>query len=119
MSLYPWVCKYFKFALGNNTVHLDCEDVPTMLAKEGLVRCTELPPRDFYHTVLWYRCNGRLIFCLCRTCAVSSSQEKCCHVTCLETALTANWVMDEVRVAVEHGYFLFNIHEFYDYEIMQ
>jgi len=68
ISLYPWVCKYFKFPLGDSTVHLDCGDVQALLAK-GLVRCAVLPPRDFYHPVLPYRCNGRLLFCLCRTCA--------------------------------------------------
>ena len=55
MSLYPWMCKYFKFPVGHPTIHLDCGDVKAMLAKEGLVRCTVLPPRDFYHPVLPYR----------------------------------------------------------------
>jgi len=32
MSLYPWVCKYFKFPVGHPTIHLDCGDIPTMLA---------------------------------------------------------------------------------------
>jgi hypothetical protein len=118
MSLYPWVCKYFKFPVGHPTIHLDCEDIPAMLAKEGLVRCTVLPPKDLYHPVLPYRCNGRLLFCLCRSCAESGCQEEeCCHVTSSERALTATWVVDEVRVAVEHGYLLLKIHEFYEYEI--
>ena len=82
-----------------------------MLAKEGIVRCTVLPPRDLYHPVLPYRCKGRLLFCLCRTCADSSSQEQCSHVTDLERALTATWVVDEVRAAVKHGYNVLKIHE--------
>jgi hypothetical protein len=52
MSLYPWMCKYFKFPVGHPTIRLDCEDIPTMLAKEVLIRCTVLPPRDMYHSVL-------------------------------------------------------------------
>ena len=83
------------------------------------MRCTVLPPRDLYHPGLPYRCNGRLLFCLCRTCAESGSQEQCSHVTELERALTAMWVVDEVRVAVEHGYSLLKFHEFYEYEITQ
>lgn len=59
MILYPWVCKYFKFPIGHPTIHLQCDDIRAMLAK-GLVRCTVLPPRDLYHPVLPYRCNGRL-----------------------------------------------------------
>jgi hypothetical protein len=46
MSPYPWVCKYFKFPVGHPTIHLDCEDIPTMFAIEGLLRCMVLPPRD-------------------------------------------------------------------------
>ena len=46
MSTYPWVCKYLKFLVGHPTIHLVCGDIPTMLAKEGLVRCTVQPPRD-------------------------------------------------------------------------
>jgi hypothetical protein len=29
------------------------------------------------------------------------------------------WVVDEVRVAVQHGYNVLKIHEFYDYEVTQ
>jgi hypothetical protein len=119
MSLYPWVCKYFKFPVGHPTIHLDCEDIPTMLAKEGLVRWTVLPLRDLYHSVLPYRCNGRLLFCLCRKCAESGCQEECCHVTSSERSLTATCVVDEVRVAVKHGYLVLKIYEFYEYEITQ
>jgi hypothetical protein len=37
----------------------------------------------------------------------------------LERALTATWVVDEVRFAAEHGYSVLKIHEFYEYEITQ
>jgi hypothetical protein len=111
MSLYQWVCKYFKFRFGHLTIHLDCGDIPTMLAKEGLVRRTVLPPRDLYHPVLPYRSNGRMLFCLCRTCAESGSQDHCCHENTLERALTFTWVVDEVRVAVERGYTVLKIHD--------
>jgi G:T-mismatch repair DNA endonuclease (very short patch repair protein) len=119
MSLYPWVCKYFKFPVGHPTIHLDCGNFPTMLAKEGLVRYTVLPSGDLYHLVLPYKCNGRLLFCLCRTCAEAGPQERCCHEMTLERALTATWIVDEVRVAVQHGYNVRTIHEFYEYEVTQ
>jgi hypothetical protein len=38
MSLYPWVCKHFKFPVGHPTIHLDCGNIPVMFAKEELVR---------------------------------------------------------------------------------
>jgi hypothetical protein len=36
-------------------------------------------------------------------------------VTSSERALTATWVVDEVRVAFEHGYLVLKINEFYEY----
>ena len=51
MSLYPWVCKCLKFHVSHPTIHLDCGDVQAILAKEGIVRCMVLPPRDLYHPV--------------------------------------------------------------------
>jgi hypothetical protein len=42
-----------------------------------------------------------------------------CHETTLERALTATWLVDEVRVAVQHGYNILTIHEFYEYEVTQ
>jgi len=46
-------------------------------------------------------------------CAKSGSQEQCSHVIELERAVTSTWI------AVEHGYTVLNIHEFYEYEITQ
>jgi hypothetical protein len=37
----------------------------------------------------------------------------------LERALTTTWVVDEVRVAVQNGYNVLTIHEFYEYEVTQ
>jgi hypothetical protein len=36
-----------------------------------------------------------------------------------QRALNGTWVVDEVRVAVEHGYRVLKIHEFYEYEVTQ
>jgi hypothetical protein len=33
--------------------------------------------------------------------------------------MIATWVVDEVRVAVERGYRILKIHEFYEYEVTQ
>ena len=117
MSLYPWVRKNFKFPIRHPTIHLDCGDITAMLAK-GRLRCTVLHPRDLYHSVLPYRCNGRLLFCLCRSCAESGPQGPCSHDTVSEMALTATWDVDEVMVALEHGYHLLLIH-IYEYEMNQ
>lgn len=103
MNLFPSECKYLNLPVGHTKIHVDCEDIKTTLAK-GLVLCTVLPPRDLYHPVLPYMCNGRILFCVCRTCAESGSQDQCSQERVSERALTATCVVDEVRLAVERGY---------------
>jgi hypothetical protein len=36
MSLYSWVCKYFKFPFGHPTIHVDCEDLLPCSEKDSL-----------------------------------------------------------------------------------
>jgi hypothetical protein len=69
MSLYPYICKYGKFPKNHPIIHTgdSCKDVEAMLKKEGLIKCSILPPRQLYHPVLLYRCNQKLLFWLCRT----------------------------------------------------
>jgi hypothetical protein len=46
MSLYPYVCKYFKFPVGHPVIHVGeaCGDIDAMLQKDGLTKCSILPP---------------------------------------------------------------------------
>ena len=57
MSLYPYICKYFKFPIGNPIVHVRdaCADIEACLKREGLMKCKTVPPTDLYHPVLPYR----------------------------------------------------------------
>jgi hypothetical protein len=71
MSLYPYICKYYKIPIGHLIIHVGdaCQDIEAMLSKEGLIKCSILPPRRLYHPVLPFKCNKKLLFSLCRTCA--------------------------------------------------
>ena len=122
MSLYPYICKYGKFPVGHPVIHAGdaCRDTEAMLQKEGLIKCTVLPPTRLYHPVLPYRCNNKLLFCLCRSCATQHNFEnECPHSTDAERAMTGTWVMDEVRMAVQKGYKILEIFEVYEYDITQ
>ena len=122
MSLYPYVCKYFKFPIGHLKIHVGdaCQDMQAMLLKDGLMKCSILPPRHLYHPVLPFRYNKRLLFCLCRACAVEQNRsEVCTHETVAERALTGTWVLDEIRLAVQTGYKLVEVHEGYEYQVTQ
>jgi len=70
MTLYPYICKNFKFPIGHLVIHVGdaCRDIEACVCMEGLIRCSIVPPDKLYHPVLPYTCNNKLVFCLCRTC---------------------------------------------------
>jgi G:T-mismatch repair DNA endonuclease (very short patch repair protein) len=78
ISVYPYINKYFKYPIGYPIIHLGdaCRDVDAMLRMEGLMKCRILPPKAFYHSVLPFRYNARLLFCLCRTCATEQPRRR-------------------------------------------
>jgi hypothetical protein len=122
MSLYPYVCKYGKFPTKHPRVLVGdmCKNVEACLKMEGLMKCTIVPPKNLYHPVLPFRCNKKLLFCLCRTCVLEqNTKDECRHYTDAERALTGTWVIDDVRLAVEKGYKVLDIHEVYQYRVTQ
>jgi len=69
MSLYPYVCKYFKFPVGHPVIHVGdaFQDKEAMLQKEGLIKYSILPLQRLYHPVLPFLCNGKFYSaCVCR-----------------------------------------------------
>jgi hypothetical protein len=107
MNLYPYICKYFKFPISHPAFHVgdDCLDIEAMIQKDGLMKCTILPPKHLFHPILPFRCNNRLLFCLCRSCAIQQNRsEDCTHVTAAERALRVTWVLDEIWLTVQLGY---------------
>ena len=54
MSLYSYICKYFKFPIGHPTIHVGdaCKDTETCLCMDELIKCTIVPPQKLYHPVL-------------------------------------------------------------------
>jgi hypothetical protein len=120
LSLYLFICKYFKFPVGHPVILAgdDYADTDVMLQKDGLIKCTILPPTHLFHPVLLFRYYNRLLFCLCRSCAVQQNRtEDCTHETVEERALTGTWVLDEIRLAVQHGYEVVEVYEVYDYQV--
>ena len=73
--------------------------------------------REVYHPVLPFRANQKLMFSLCRKCVLTSNTGQCCHKKDEERFLNGTWVIDEVRLAVQNGYRILEIYEFYEYNI--
>ena len=83
ISLYPYICKYFKFPLGHTIIHVGdtYKNKEAFLRKEGLIKCSFVHPERLYHPVLPFRANQKLMFSLCRTCVLTSSTGDSCHKT--------------------------------------
>ena len=86
---------------------------------DGLIKCSIVPTEKVNLPVLPFRCNNKLLFCLCRTCVLTASSEVCVHTRDEERALSGTWVMDEVRLAVEKGYRILEIYEVYEYQVTE
>ncbi|XP_035222242.1 uncharacterized protein LOC118195102 isoform X3 [Stegodyphus dumicola] len=76
-SLYPWVNKYCVYPVGHPTIITESfRDVEDYF---GIIQCRVIPPRNLYLPVLPYRCRKKLMFPLCRTCALLQLQTPCTH----------------------------------------
>lgn len=112
-SLYPYINKYGTYPIGHPTIITqDFDDIQNYF---GLINCVILPPRGLYHPVLPFKGNGKLLFCLCRTCALTSQQTRCCH-TDEERALHGTWVSLEIELALKMGYRVLKMHEIWHFE---
>jgi len=90
MSLYQYICKYFKFPEGHPVIHVGdvCKDMEARLRMDGLIKCSIVPPEKLYHSVHPFRCNKKIIFCLCRSCVLTSFITECVHTADEQWALT-------------------------------
>ncbi|CAH0556585.1 unnamed protein product [Brassicogethes aeneus] len=119
-SLYPFINKYKKYPIGHPKIHIGneaCRKLP-LDTVEGLIKCTVLPPRHLYHPVLPYKCNGKLMFPLCKACVESLNQEQCLH-TEEERQFTGTFVVDELRKAISLNYKILEIYEVWEYKVKQ
>jgi hypothetical protein len=71
-------------------------------------------------SLLLFRCNNKLLFSLCRTCAIELNISTICtHETVAERAFIGTWVIDEVRLAVQKGYHVIELYEVYEFKVTQ
>jgi hypothetical protein len=56
MSLYSYICKYFKFSIDHPVIHVSdvCADKEACLKMDELMKCMVVPPKDLYHPVLHF-----------------------------------------------------------------
>ena len=79
-SLYPFICKYGVFPIGHPAIYSKEQiDLTKLRDYQGLIKCQILLPTHLYLPILPYRCNGKLLFPLCGTCAKQRNKESCDH----------------------------------------
>jgi len=69
-----------------------------------------------YHPVLPYKSNSKLMFPLCSACADTMNQDDCTH-SYEERCIVGTSIVDEFRKAVDMGYGLVDVYEFWEYEV--
>ena len=117
VSEYPNANLRGRYPHGHPEIFLEGDPaIPTVKDWNGVIKGTVLPPRDLFVPVLPYKCSGKLMFPLCRTCAETESQEQCRHEDPALRQLTGTWCAPELQLAVlEKGYKLVKVHEVYQY----
>ncbi|XP_049334558.1 uncharacterized protein LOC125801697 isoform X1 [Astyanax mexicanus] len=108
-SLYPFCQARKKYPVGHPQIIF--QDFRPLEEYYGLVKATVQPPRKLLHPVLPYRCNGKLMFPLCRTCAEQENQLQSCTHSDKDRSITGTWVSIELMKAIEKGYVVTKIHE--------
>jgi len=103
-SLYPFSNKYGGYPTGHPTIITEYFQQISITQRpyNGLIKAKILPPRKLLHPLLPFRANHKLLFPLCRSCAIQ--QCSTCDHTDDERALVGTWVSNEVYKALEIGY---------------
>ncbi len=108
-SLYPYCQARKNYPIGHPQIfYNDFEPIENYY---GLIKAVVYPPRKLLHPVLPYRCGGKLMFPLCRTCARTENQTTSCSHTDEERALSGCWVSIELIKAIEMGYVVAKVDE--------
>jgi hypothetical protein len=112
-SLYPWVNKYCCYPVGHPEVIMR-PPIDNFDQYFGVAKIDVLPPRKIYFPVLPIRNEGKLVFPLCRTCAVNSTPN--CSCSDEDRMLTGTWCTPEIKLALSKGYKLAKVYEVYHFK---
>ncbi len=112
-NLYPFCQATKSYPIGHPQIIFS--DFEPLENYYGLVKATVYPPRKLLFPVLPFRCHGKLMFALCRTCAHDENQTTSCTHTDEERALSGTWVTIEVLKVIEKGYIVAKIYEIWHF----
>ena len=115
VSLYPYIQQYSMFGISHPRILLQPDiDLDNMQSYFGVVKAKILAPDSLDIPVIPMKCQGKLIFALCHTCAELMATDPCTH-----TVEQRSWVTTchtlELNLAISKGYKLIEVYEIWDY----
>lgn len=118
-SLYPYVNKKSPYIYDHPNIYVgnDCKNVD-LNSFHGFIKCKVLPPNQLYIPVLPCHINNKLVFPLCRICAITESDQSCKHSNG-EREFIGTWGAPEIRLSIAKGYKVIEIFEIYEYKVIQ
>ncbi|XP_075438335.1 uncharacterized protein LOC142477223 [Ascaphus truei] len=111
-SLYPFINKTKMYPTGHPKIIY--ENFLSFDRYFGIAKVKVYPPRGLFFPILPVKMNGKLMFPLCSTCAVTNQTTPCCH-TDEERSLTGTWCTVEIQAALKKGYRLCKIFEIWHF----
>jgi hypothetical protein len=112
-SLYPYIQKSSIYPIGHPKIIREFSN-NNIENYFGIIKCKILPPKGLYLPVLPAKINNKLVFTLCSKCALEK-QEICDHND-EERTLIGTWISEEIKVAINKGYFIKKIYEVWHFE---
>lgn len=119
-SLYPHVNKNSPYTYEHPTIHIGDDACRTLDINSihGFIKCKVLAPNQLYIPVLPCHINGKLVFPLCKLCAIIEANSNCTHSN-TERQFIGTWGLPELRLAKAKGYEVIEIFEIYEYKVIQ
>jgi hypothetical protein len=118
-SLYPWICAYKKFPVGEVQIRRGTLHPADVMDKQwfGFALVTVLPPRELYMPVLPMTINNKLVFTLCVACARKQVDTAFCRHKDKERSLQQQiFTSVELGLALRKGYTVLKVHEIWHWE---
>lgn len=118
VSLYPSLLRKIELPLGRPQIIYD--NVPLESGKplpyKGIYKLDILPPRGLMVPIIPLRANEKLLFPLCRSCAVDNVQGDCPHADINDRFIHATVCHPELELALENGYRVLKVFEIWHFD---
>lgn len=119
-TFLPFIC--FFYPLTGHPIKIlrgsECSTYTVDATHEGFIFARFIPPDNIYCPVLPVRVRQKLIFPLCYTCARDMQTTRCKH-TLIERSIIGVYPICEIRLALAHGYRIFECIEVWLYDTIQ